>query len=539
MEADCVTLKDSGYFSKIILDYLAESSNLKEFYSLYPSIDNFKDAIESKQFPDEHRKILVQSLKGQYKKDGVKVDQEGGVSSHLIQLEAPNTFTVTTGHQLCLFTGPLYFIYKIVSTLKLCDTLKLKYPDYNFVPIYWMATEDHDFEEVNHFNVGDRTFKWQTEQKGAVGRMSLSEMEPTSTEFNTWLTDYSSHAEELKRLFQKAYTKHKTLAAATRFLVHELFRDYGVVIVDGDDQALKRLFIPTIKKELLEEFSAKEVGAQSEKLAKKYKIQVNPREINLFYLTDNSRERLIKENDSYRVNDTSISFSEQEILVELEKYPERFSPNVLLRPVYQESILPNLAYIGGGGELAYWFQLKTTFEEAKIPMPLLLLRNSVVWLNEKQTKVFRKLRISNKQLFLKDGVLIKEWVKQNSAIDLELTVQKQKQQTFFKELVDTAKDTDTSLEKYVEALAAKHLKSIDQLSEKLIRAERRKAGKAMERVNYLKDTLFWNNGLQERRLNFSEIYLTQGKEMIPQLLHAFETPTNDFLILKSAKKKGT
>ncbi|MDB4061900.1 bacillithiol biosynthesis cysteine-adding enzyme BshC [Vicingaceae bacterium] len=533
MKTDCISFEDSGYFSKIILDYLAKGSDLENFYSLHPILDNFEHAIANKNVTRENRGILVESIKGQYKKDGVKLRQDGLVLDNLNNLEANTTYTVTTGHQLCLFTGPLYFIYKIVSTLKLCQKLKSQYPEFNFVPVYWMATEDHDFEEVNHFYAGDKKFQWETDQKGAVGRMKLGELKPTVEAFGSWLTDYSTNAEELKGLFEKVYLKHDTLAAATRYLVHELFRDHGVVIVDGDDSKLKALFKPTIKKELLEEFSAKAVELQSEQLAKKYKIQVNPREINLFYLIDNSRERIVKENGAFFVNGTSISFSEEEIMFELENYPERFSPNVLLRPIYQETILPNLAYIGGGAELAYWFQLKTTFEQAQISMPILILRNSAVWLNEKQTKVFQQLEITKKQLFLTEGVLMKEWVKANSAIDLELVDEKQTQVAFYKALEKLAVGVDLSLEKHVKALASKQLNAIDQLSEKLIRAERRKATTAQQRVSFLKDTLFYNNGLQERRLNFSEIYLFQGKGMIDDLIYSFKTPAEDFLILQS------
>tara|TARA_B110000046_G_scaffold134272_1_gene140581 strand:- start:15453 stop:17045 length:1593 start_codon:yes stop_codon:yes gene_type:complete len=528
MKTDCISFEDSGYFSKIILDYLAEHSDLDDFYSLYPSFDNFEHAIVNKNFAREYRSILVDSLKAQYKRDGVKLPMV-----NLNNLEADNTYTVTTGHQLCLFTGPLYFIYKIVSTIKLCQNLKSRYPEFNFVPVYWMATEDHDFEEVNHFHAGDTKFEWETEQKGAVGRMKLSELKSAVDKFGSWLTDYSTNSDELKNLFEKAYFKHNTLAAATRYLVHQLFSDYGLVIVDGDDSKLKELFKPTIKKELLEEFSAEAVELQSEQLSKKYKIQVNPREINLFYLTENSRERIVKENGTFVVNGTSTSFSEEEILSELENYPERFSPNVLLRPIYQETILPNLAYIGGGGELAYWFQLKTTFEKAKIPMPIMVLRNSVVWLNAKQTKVFQQLEITKKKLFLTEGALMKEWVKANSAIDLELVDEKQTQVAFYKALEKLAVGVDLSLEKHVKALASKQLNAIDQLSEKLIRAERRKATTAQQRVSFLKDTLFYNNGLQERRLNFSEIYLFQGKGMIDDLIHSFKTPAEDFLILQS------
>jgi len=536
MKTDYISFEDSGYFTKIILDYLTENSDLESFYSLYPNLDNFEHAIANKNFTLESRRILVESLKGQYKKDGIKLGNDGSVLTNLNSLEAGTTYTVTTGHQLCLFTGPLYFIYKIVSTIKLCQNLKSRYPECDFVPVYWMATEDHDFEEVNHFYTGDRKFHWETEQKGAVGRMKLAELKPTVEAFGSWLTDYSTNAEELKSLFEKAYLKHDTLAAATRYLVHELFSDHGVVIVDGDDSKLKELFKPTIKKELLEEFSAQAVELQSKEFAEKYKIQVNPREINLFYLTDNSRERIVKENGTFAVNGTSISFSEEEILLELENHPERFSPNVLLRPVYQDTILPNLAYIGGGGELAYWFQLKTTFEQAETPMPILILRNSAVWLNEKQTKVFRQLNISNEQLFLSEGVLMKEWVKANSAIDLELVGQKQTQVEFYKALEKLAGSVDSSLEKHVKALATKQLKAIDQLSEKLIRAERRKATTAQQRISFLKDTLFYNNGLQERSLNFSEIYLFQGKGMIGDLIHSFTTPAEDFLILQSEQQ---
>lgn len=533
MEADCIPFSETGYFSKILVDYLTENADLKEFYEFYPTQENFKRVIDKKVFSEVNRVILADRLIHQYKNDGVKLDQSGEVLSNINLLRQNNSYTITTGHQLCFFTGPLYFIYKIVSAIKLCENLKKESPEFNFIPVYWMATEDHDFAEVNHFHVDNKKFEWQTEQKGAVGRMELAEMQDIITEYGEWLTDYSTNAEELRKLFTTAYSKFKTLAGATRYLVNELFGEYGVVIIDGDDSELKTLFAPTLKKELLEEFSSTEVESQSKKLAEKYKIQVNPREINLFYLTANSRERIIEDNGSYFVNDTSISFSEEEILLELEEHPERFSPNVLLRPVYQETILPNLAYIGGGGELAYWFQLKTTFKAANIQMPLLILRNSVAWLNEKQSKYYDQLGITKQQLFLEEGVLMKEWVISNSKYSLELTTEKAAQLEFFKDLQDMASNVDQSLTDHVGALSAKHQKQLDKLSEKLIRSERRKSETAQERISYLKSRLFYNNGLQERRLNFSEIYQSHGREMIKILIEQFETPTKDFLIIKN------
>ncbi|MBL4710191.1 MAG: bacillithiol biosynthesis cysteine-adding enzyme BshC [Flavobacteriales bacterium] len=532
METDCIDFKDTGYFSKIILDYLAGNEALAPFYSYSPELDSFAEVIQKKHFSDENRQVLHASLLNQYERDGIKLKRVETVATNIQALAKSNTYTVTTGHQLSLFTGPLYFIYKIVSAIKLARTLTKKHPDQNFVPVYWMATEDHDFVEVNHFNFQGKRYEWNSEQKGAVGRMKTEGLASVFEVFRTELTDYSSNAEELKNLFEKAYLKHDNLAAATRFLVNELFAEYGLVIIDGDDVSLKTIFAPIVKKELLTEFSSQHVAEQSAQLEKRYKIQVNPREINLFYLSEGDRNRIVKEKGAYFVNDTSISFTEAEILEELEKHPENFSPNVLLRPVYQEAILPNLAYIGGGGELAYWFQLKSTFEAVEIPLPMMILRNSVMWMDAKQSKAFDKLDIKLQQLFLDEGVLTKKWVKQHSDHDLSLAEESKMNQQFFTELLQKAESIDVTLKAHVEAVQTKQQRALTNLSEKLIRAERRQQKEATDRIAFLKDTLFKNRGLQERQANFSEVYLREGKGMIDDLLEEFEVPTQEFLLVR-------
>jgi len=323
METDCLHFNKTGYFSKIILDYLAGEEQLAPFYHYTPDLEIFKSAIENKSFSSEHRKVLVDSLNRQYKEGGIKLKIAPQVEENILALEQEETFTVTTGHQLCLFTGPLYFIYKIVSAIKLARTLKSAYPQHNFVPVYWMATEDHDFEEINHFHFKGKKLQWNTDQTGAVGRMNTASLDTVFNEFKDEIVDYSTHGEELKSLFERSYLQHNNLADATRFLVNELFSAYGVVVLDGDDASLKQQLIPLVKDELLNEVSSELVSQQSKALAKQYKIQVNAREINLFYLTDESRNRIVKENDTYFINDTSLSFSEREILQELEEYPER------------------------------------------------------------------------------------------------------------------------------------------------------------------------------------------------------------------------
>ena len=340
MPSDCLTLQNSGYFSKLIIDYLDENSKLEALYHRVPKIENFKEQIQEKSnnFPFETRAILAEALEKQY--ENVEISEKTASNIQLLKVE--NTLTITTGHQLNLFTGPLYFLYKIVSTINLCKELKSKFPEHNFVPMYWMATEDHDFEEINYFNFKDKKIRWNKKSTGPVGRLSTEGLDKVFELFSTEF-GISENAKYLKNLFDNSYLKQQNLADATRFLANELFKNEGLVIIDGDDKELKKLFIPYAKKELLTQISHQKV-TETIRTITDYPIQVKPREINLFYIEDQLRERIILENGIYKINNTDLHFSETELLFELENHPEKFSPNVILRPLYQEIILPNFIW---------------------------------------------------------------------------------------------------------------------------------------------------------------------------------------------------
>jgi bacillithiol biosynthesis cysteine-adding enzyme BshC len=389
MPTDCISYQKSGYFTKLIVDYLDEKPELKSLYNRFPSLENFKGQLEEKaqNYSEENRKSLVTALENQY--NGFHVSE--ATQANISLLSNTKTFTITTGHQLNLFTGPLYFLYKIASAITLSSTLKKEYPAYDFVPIYWMATEDHDFEEINHFNFKNAKIKWNKESHGPVGRLSTEGLKDVLDVFASEL-GIGDNATYLKGLFEKSYLKHNNLAAATRFLANELFGEKGLVILDGDDKRLKQLFSPFVKNELIHKTSFQKVTETNSVLQASYDIQVNPREINLFYIEDNLRERIVFENNLFKVNNTKLVFSEKEILELVENHPEKFSPNVILRPLYEEIVLPNLCYIGGGGEIAYWLQLQSSFEANKVTFPILLVRNSVLLATEKQIKKSRKIK---------------------------------------------------------------------------------------------------------------------------------------------------
>ncbi|GER58959.1 bacillithiol biosynthesis cysteine-adding enzyme BshC [Patiriisocius marinus] len=510
-----IPYKDTGYFSQTMCDYLAEAQSLKPFYNRFPKLENFKAQLKEKSasFTLDTRQVLAKQLQQQY--DGFNISE--ATQSNILALKTDKTFTVTTGHQLNLFTGPLYFLFKIVSVINLAKQLKKAHPEYTFIPVYWMATEDHDFDEINYFNFKGNKIQWNREDGGAVGEFSTEGIDQVLSIFKHKLGK-TDNAKKLVTLFEEAYVKHSNLADATRFLGNELFKEDGLVIVDGNDVGLKTLFAPFVKKELLDQISHKEITTTTKRLIDAgYNEQVHPREVNLFYIIEGIRERIIKKEDVFHVNDTNISLTETEILETLEKHPERFSPNALLRPLYQEVILPNLCYTGGGGELAYWLQLKDYFKCVAVPFPMLLLRNSALIYEERNNQKIEKLDLTIKELFKKQNDLKTYFTKSLSDISIDFSEQKKLLASQFKDLYEIAKKTDASFLGAVAAQEKKQTNGLAHLEKRLLKAQKRKYQDQLTRLIEIQSEIFPNNSLQERQANFSEFYLLFGDVLLTTL----------------------
>ncbi|TXK74266.1 bacillithiol biosynthesis cysteine-adding enzyme BshC [Mesonia sp. HuA40] len=513
--SDCIAYQETNYFSSLIIDYLNKKKTLDVFYNRFPDLRNFQKQIEEKQknYKAEDRKILVRALHKQYK--NLTVSKK--VETNIRALEKDNTFTITTGHQLNLFTGPLYFLYKIISTVNLTEELNNTYKSYKFVPIYWMATEDHDFAEINFFNYRDNKISWDINSSGAVGELITKQFDEVLQSFQSALGD-SENAQYLINLFKKAYTQQETLADATRYIVHELFQDTGLVILDANTKKLKETFIPHIEDEVFNQTAHKHIEQTSKQLKEaNYKTQVNPRGINLFYLKPNVRERIIYEDGKFKVNNTDIIFTENQIRKEIKEHPERFSPNVIMRPLYQETLLPNLCYIGGGGELAYWFQLKSYFKSQKVTFPILLLRNSALIVSEKQQRKRKELNLAIADLFLDQNELVKQKTKQLSSIQIDFSSQKEFLKKQFEDLYRLANKTDKSFKGAVAAQEQKQINGLVHLEKRLLKAQKRKLKDNLERITKLQNALFPQESLQERQLNFAQFYEENGELLIKRL----------------------
>jgi bacillithiol synthase len=517
MKLEQIHLKDTGSFSSLFLDYINQKPELKEFYELFPALQNFEAAIKGRSFLKDKRTILHKVLHDQYN----TTSSSNRVKDNIDLLLEDNTFTITTGHQLNIFTGPLYFIYKILTVINSCELLKKKYPDNNFVPVYWMASEDHDFEEINHFHLYGKKYQWNKETKGAVGRL-----EPQS------VLDCLEDTAFIPEKFKEAYNKQQSLCNATRQLVNDLFEEYGLVIIDPDDRQLKTIFKSTIRKELMDRASFPLVEKTTRKLEDLgYKSQITPREINLFYLENNLRERIEWTGNEFKVLNTTLSFSQRQMEQIVEESPEKFSPNVVLRPVYQEEILPNLAYIGGPAEVVYWLQLKEVFDYYKVQFPMLMPRNFAMVVNKQSFKKFSKLNIPVEKLFMEDHLLKGVYIDLNSENSYHLNGEANELEKVFEEIKEKATKIDKTLNSYVGAEFHKVKGVLETIEKKMKKAEERNQEVAISQLLGLKAKLFPEGNLQERHDNFLNFYISDEKfiDKVKALLDPFDFKFNVLL----------
>lgn len=520
----------TGYFSKIVSDYLSGADTLRPFYQHLPNVDGIKDAIAARKQFATPRTLLVDQLNEQYTGLELSAKTQANISALL----AENTFTISTAHQPNIFTGPLYFIYKILHTVKLAEYLSAEIPENNFVPVYYMGSEDADLDEIGSLNVGGSALKWNTKQTGAVGRMKVDKPFLQLIHAIEGQIGVLEHGLELITLFKQCYQEGRSIQLATLELVNHLFADFGVVVLIPDNPHLKSAYQSVIEKELLEGFSQQSVAVTSKALEAHYKVQAAGRDINLFYLIEDKRERIELQGDVYEVKTLGLQFTQAEILTELKDHPERFSANVILRGGFQETVLPNIAFIGGGGELAYWLELKAVFEKVGIPYPVLILRNSFLQISGAQFQQMKRLDISVEALFQDGFNLLNEHVKKLAQHQLEIGTEMEAISLVYEHLKTVVAKVDTTLEAHVAALQTKSAKRLKELEKKILRAERLQHETAARQINSLKTALFPGNSLQERVLNMATFYGTFGKPWMQMMYQASPALSMNFTVIVKA-----
>ena len=533
--AQRIPYRQTSYFANIVLDYLDQVEKLKPFFANPPSLQGIKKAIEARKQYNTDRALLVDELKKQYAKSATS----DSVSKNIESLLSVDTFTICTAHQPNILTGPLFFIYKILHVIKLAEHLSKSLQGFKFVPVFYMGSEDADLDELGHINLNSEKLVWSTKQTGAVGRMKIDAAFVKLLSVVEGQLDVLPFGKEILRLVKDSYKEGVDIQSATFQFVNALLGEFGLIIFLPDNAAFKKKMIPIFKDDLLNQTPSGIVEKTSQKLGETYKIQANPREINLFYLKDNIRERIIYINSKFKITNqatngegnSKLSFSQEEMMEELQNHPDRFSPNVILRGLYQETILPNLVFVGGGGELSYWLQLKDLFSHYNTPFPVLLLRNSFLVVEKKLQEKISKLGFTIEDFFLPEQDLVNMVIARESKNETKLNGTLSETEQLYEQIKKQAAAVDFTLTDHVEALRAMTIRRLHELEKKMLRAEKRKFGDHQRQIHAIKEKLFPAGSLQERYDNVLAYYARWGKNFISKVYEHSLKLEQEFVIL--------
>jgi len=503
---------------KLVEDYFNGIDSLRSFYARNPTLDGvIKAAKERSAFPID-RNALVNELKLQSAKSSYASKE---TQRQIDRLLSEDVFTITTGHQLCVYGGPMFFIYKIISAIKACEMLQEE--GVQAVPVYWMASEDHDFEEINHIFYNTQKATWDIAAKGPVGRLKLNGLEGFKQQLSSVMGNYPMKLDALRKM-DEIFHVSKTLAEAIRDFVYWLFADRGVIVIDADSVPLKRLFSDVVRQELQSSTSFNAVNASTQQLVDLgYGGQVTPREINLFWMQDGYRERIEKTASGFQTVDGQHAWSADELFQQLDRHPECFSPNVVLRPVYQEVLLPNLAYIGGLGELSYWLQLKRVFDAYNVFFPAILLRDMAIILSEKTLKRLGQLDISVEDVHSPFDELFNTLVRREGSHEHLVDDKASEIGRMLSALTDSIGEFDPSLERSAETERARILKRLNVLQKKVMRSDRRNNEVIERQLKEVYTDIRPHNTPQERIENFLRFTNEQQRlAFVTSLLSKFD-----------------
>jgi bacillithiol biosynthesis cysteine-adding enzyme BshC len=532
MKCATVDLGITGALSPLAQAYVDGHERVRAFYAVPFGEADILASVPGRKYDPGMRALLVSVLRRQYAACAGLSRQEA-VERNLDLLAREGTFTVTTGHQLNIFTGPLYFIYKICGAVSLAKRLQRDGKG-NFVPVYWMAGEDHDLEEINHTQLAGQRLSWETGQRGAVGRMHTEGLEVLTGELESLLGTLP-HAPELVAMFRKAYDGRRTMAEAMRLIVHELFGKYGVIVLDPDTAELKQRFAGIMADDALHHTPFRLVGETMRALEPDYKAQVHPREVNLFYLGDGMRARIDAAGHGYRVADSSMTLDAAMLEDAIRNHPERFSPNVVLRPLYQSLVLPDVATVGGPAEISYWLEYKSMFDHYGVHFPCLALRPLALLLDKSILAKMEKLGWREADLFRPTDALLKEYVQRHNDLSY-FERARGKSGEAFDELSRGMEAADPTLKASAEAERQRMLKGIQTLEDKVNKALKRKSEQVTAQAEKVKEALFPGGKGQERHDNFSPWYAQYGPAFLDALVEKMDPLEKRFFVVEFASE---
>jgi len=482
--------KDFPDCAPITRHFIDRNDLIRNWIAAWPNEKHLLECARKRQFSQESRALLVKNLLQQYHESGLQENIPEGIH----KLLNPNTFTVCTGHQLCLLGGPSFIWVKLTQLCRLAQSVNDNQSDIHVVPVFWLASEDHDIAEISKISLGGREFVWSSSEQGPTGKLRPTGIEKIMEDIQTSFPQLLN-SQTLNEI-REAYGCDD-LAGAWRRLIHRVAGHLGIVVIDGNNPSFKSCFSDIIIQELEDGFMHRTMQTQLEAFKHNgFDIPVNPRECCLFYMRDGYRSRIVrKENDSFETAEGLYRWSLMEIVHEAKTSPENFSPNVLMRPLYQECILPNLLYLAGPSELSYWLQLKPCFDVVKMDFPLLHLRSGLTMISNSDQKGMLKWNLTLPQLMHPSDVILNQLIRRNSNLLFE---EMKMIEELWARVVSKASKTDITLKASAEAELKRVSESIQRIEGKMMKAEKRKNSELSSAISKLKESLFPGAKYQER-----------------------------------------
>lgn len=442
-------------------------------------------------------------------------------------LGKPNAVTVVTGQQVGLLTGSLYTIYKTLSALTLAEKLKAHYPDFEFVPVFWLEGEDHDYAEMSSVSIlsQNKTQHFTYREPRYAERQMLSRTR-FSPDIYHFITDFLSSLQPsdfktgVSDLIRSCYKEGETFSTAFAKTMAQLFKDDGLVFIESDDKAFKRLAKSVFIKELqTQPQSGANLVSQSATLEEMgYAAQVKPRPVN-FYVIENDKRLSVEPPSGATAfeppdsgmtfelmagKQTVTSFSKPDLVELTTEQPERLSSNVVTRPLVQDAVFPTLCYVAGPAEAAYFAQFRTNYEFFSIPMPVIVPRATLTLVESKIAKAIDKFGLSAADFFSGKSDALKRALEKNSGalnIDAAFGTADTSITAALKKLETELRELDPTLGEAMQGSIGKVLHPLGSLKEKAHRAEKQKNAELVSQIEKCAEHLFPDDSLQERTLN--------------------------------------
>lgn len=518
-------------YQNLFLDYLYNFEKVKNFYlknfrdiNSYPV--HFEAVLKSEK---SHKKDLPEIIKNQYRNNLPSLQ----TTSNIDALANNNTLAVVTGQQLGLFGGPLYTFYKTITAIKLCNYLKEKYDGLNFVPVFWLEADDHDFVEVNNIkliNDSNDIVKFiykdpevSEDNHFSVGNIKFNQsIESLIEELNTFLRDTEFKPDLINRL-KSFYNEGKTFKDAFKELLFNVFDEFGLILFDPQDNEIKNILKPVFRNEL-ENFRkhSDEIIKRSAELEESYHAQVKVNPINLF-MNDGDGRFLLEpaEENEFRLRGKRKKISSETVFSTLENDPSKFSPNVLLRPICQDYIFPTAFYIAGPSEIDYFAQVIPLYKNFNVEQPVVYPRASITIIEKNIKKIFDKFSLIYQDVFLDRNILFENVIKQISQINIEDEFKKYEDDVALssKKLSEVLLNIDNTLEDSITKTQKRILESTAFLKEKTLEAQKKKHEITLRQLNKISVNMYPNTNLQERELNFIHFTNKFGMDVIKWIIN--------------------